>query len=89
MKKAIFATLLSGTALSAAGAMAADVTLNIESWRTDDLTLWQDKIIPAFEASHPGIKLKFNPTAPAEYNAVLNSKLEAGSAGDLITCRPF
>ncbi len=29
------------------------------------------------------------PTAPAEYNAVLNSKLDAGSAGDLITCRPF
>jgi raffinose/stachyose/melibiose transport system substrate-binding protein len=31
----------------------------------------------------------FAPTAPAEYNAALNSKLEAGSAGDLITCRPF
>jgi len=31
----------------------------------------------------------FAPTAPAEYNAILNSKLDAGSAGDLITCRPF
>ncbi len=31
----------------------------------------------------------FAPSAPAEYNAVLNSKLDAGSAGDLITCRPF
>ena len=89
MKKTIFGALLSGTALAASGALAADVTLNIESWRTDDLTLWQDKIIPAFEAANPGIKLNFNPTAPAEYNAVLNSKLEAGSAGDLITCRPF
>jgi raffinose/stachyose/melibiose transport system substrate-binding protein len=65
------------------------VTLNIESWRNDDLTIWQQTIIPAFEAAHPGIKLQFNPSAPAEYNAVLNSKLEAGSAGDLITCRPF
>ncbi|MEC8041246.1 MAG: ABC transporter substrate-binding protein [Pseudomonadota bacterium] len=89
MKKTIFGALLSGTAMAASGALAADVTLNIESWRTDDLTLWQDKIIPAFEAANPGIKLNFNPTAPAEYNAVLNSKLEAGSAGDLITCRPF
>ena len=43
----------------------------------------------AFEAQNPGIKVKFTPSAPAEYNAVLNSKLEAGSAGDLITCRPF
>ena len=31
----------------------------------------------------------FAPTAPSEYNAILNSKLDAGSAGDLITCRPF
>ncbi len=29
------------------------------------------------------------PTAPTEYNAALNAKLDAGSAGDLITCRPF
>ena len=77
------------TALVATGANAQDATLTIESWRNDDLTLWQDKIIPAFEAEHPGIKVKFTPSAPAEYNAVLNSKLDAGSAGDLITCRPF
>ena len=65
------------------------MTLTIESWRNDDLTIWQDKLIPAFEAGHPGIKVVFAPTAPAEYNAALNSKLAAGSAGDLITCRPF
>ena len=29
------------------------------------------------------------PRAPAEYNGVLNTKLEGGTAGDLITCRPF
>lgn len=82
------ATLLASTLL-AGSAMAQDVTLTIESWRNDDLSIWQDQIIPAFEASHPGIKLNFAPSAPAEYNAVLNSKLDAGSAGDLITCRPF
>ena len=84
-------TLLLATSFAATFgiAQAQDVTLIIESWRNDDLSIWQDKIIPAFEAKHPGIKVKFSPTAPAEYNAVLNSKLEAGSAGDLITCRPF
>ncbi|TCD15117.1 ABC transporter substrate-binding protein [Oricola cellulosilytica] len=82
--------LLSAAVLSLAGAaQAQDVTLTIESWRNDDLSIWQDKIIPAFEAANPGIKVNFAPSAPAEYNAVLNSKLEAGSAGDLITCRPF
>ena len=65
------------------------VTLSIESWRNDDLSIWQDQIIPAFEATHPNIKVTFNPTAPADYNGVLNTKLEGGSAGDLITCRPF
>ncbi|HEU4324125.1 MAG TPA: ABC transporter substrate-binding protein [Roseiflexaceae bacterium] len=65
------------------------VTLTIESWRNDDLTIWQDTIIPAFEAKHPNIDVVFAPTAPTEYNAALNSKLAGGSAGDLITCRPF
>jgi len=81
--------LLTSTLLAGGAAMAQDVTLTIESWRNDDLTIWQDKIIPAFEAANPGIKVVFAPSAPAEYNAVLNSKLDAGSAGDLITCRPF
>lgn len=65
------------------------VTITIESWRNDDLTIWQDTIIPAFEAQNPGIKVVFAPSAPTEYNAALNAKLEGGTAGDLITCRPF
>ena len=89
MKRKVLALALATTALTAGGAFAQDVTLTIESWRNDDLALWQDKIIPAFEAEHPGIKVVFSPSAPTEYNAALNSKLDAGSAGDLITCRPF
>ncbi|MDA7965929.1 ABC transporter substrate-binding protein [Ruegeria sp.] len=89
MTRKVLSLAMLSTALVASGALAQDATLTIESWRNDDLTLWQDKIIPAFEAEHPGIKIVFSPSAPAEYNAVLNSKLDAGSAGDLITCRPF
>ena len=81
--------LLATTVLGATAAMAQDAELIIESWRNDDLAIWQEKIMPAFEAGNPGIKVKFTPSAPAEYNAVLNSKLDAGSAGDIITCRPF
>ncbi len=89
MKLSYIGLAFSSTMLVATSAAAEDVTLNIESWRNDDLTLWQEKIIPAFEASHPGIKLTFSPFAPTEYDAALNAKLEAGSAGDIITCRPF
>lgn len=82
--------LMLSTCLVIGGIAAAeDVTITIESWRNDDLSIWQDKIIPAFESSHAGIKVKFTPSAPGEYNAALNSKLDAGSAGDMITCRPF
>jgi raffinose/stachyose/melibiose transport system substrate-binding protein len=87
MTRTIRYALLTSTLL--AGPALAETTLTIESWRNDDLTIWQDTIIPAFEAQHPDIKVVFAPSAPAEYNAVLNSKLSAGSAGDLITCRPF
>ena len=76
-------TLLAGTAAY------ATTTITIESWRNDDLPAWQQKIIPAFEKAHPDIKVVFAPTAPTQYNAALNSKLAAGTAGDLITCRPF
>lgn len=79
------ALLLGGTSL--VSVQAAELV--IESWRNDDLAIWQDKIIPAFEAQHPDIKLKFQPTAPKEYNSALNAKLDGGTAGDLITCRPF
>jgi raffinose/stachyose/melibiose transport system substrate-binding protein len=78
----------SGTA-EASAAPGETVRLTIESWRNDDLSIWEDEIIPAFEASHPNIEVTFAPTAPADYNGVLNSKLAAGNAGDLITCRPF
>ncbi|MBT3713827.1 MAG: carbohydrate ABC transporter substrate-binding protein [Anaerolineae bacterium] len=65
------------------------VTLTIESWRNDDLALWQDVIIPAFNAHYPDIEVIFAPSAPAEYNGILSTKLEGGTAGDLITARPF
>jgi raffinose/stachyose/melibiose transport system substrate-binding protein len=83
--------LLAGAALAAlaGAARAEDVTLTIDSWRNDDLKIWQDKIIPAFESAHPGIKLNFAPSAPTEYNAALNAKMEGGVAGDIVACRAF
>lgn len=78
----LLASLLSTSALAAN-------ELVIESWRNDDIDIWNDKIIPAFNAKHPDIKVVFKPTPPADYNASLNAKLAGGTAGDLITCRPF
>ncbi|ULH17620.1 ABC transporter substrate-binding protein (plasmid) [Deinococcus sp. KNUC1210] len=75
--------------LCAGVAHAAQTTLTIESWRNDDIKIWRETIIPAFEKANPDIHVVFSPSAPTEYNAVLDAKLKAGTAGDLITCRPF
>jgi raffinose/stachyose/melibiose transport system substrate-binding protein len=71
------------------GGSDEEVTISIESWRTDDQAIWDDEIIPAFEAENPNIKVEFIPTPPADYNAALSTRLQGGTAGDLITCRPF
>ena len=70
-------------------AASAAQTLTIESWRNDDADIWTGTIIPAFNAKYPDIKVEFKPTPPTEYNAALNARLAGGTAGDLITCRPF
>lgn len=55
--------------------------LVIESWRIDDKALWEQKIIPAFEAAHPGIQVKFNGVQNVEYMPTLWASLKAGKAG--------
>lgn len=90
MKKTALKTLLlAAVAMTALAGTASAGKLTIESWRNDDAAIWKDKIIPAFNAKYPDIQVEFAPTAPKEYNAALNARLEGGTAGDIITCRPF
>ena len=76
-------------ALLLASGTAQAGTLTIESWRVDDKSLWETVLIPAFQKKHPGIEIKFSPTAPTEYDSTLNARLSGGTAGDLLACRPF
>ena len=66
-----------------------EVTITIESWRSDDQAIWDEQIIPAFEGEYPHINVVFEPTTPLEYPPALRTRLEGGVAGDLITCFPF
>ncbi|MCB8822556.1 ABC transporter substrate-binding protein [Microvirga rosea] len=68
---------------------ASAQTLTVESWRNDDADVWNNQIIPAFNKKYPNIKVQFKADPPTEYNAALNARLAGGTAGDLITCRPF
>jgi raffinose/stachyose/melibiose transport system substrate-binding protein len=84
------AVVLAIVALNPLAATAQEpVELVIESWRNDDTLIWEDTIIPAFEAQHPEISVTFRGHNPPDYNGAIASALDAGTAGDLITCRPF
>lgn len=83
--------LVLGVSLAAmtSAVTAQSVTLTLGSWRTEDLAVWQDHVLPAFEASHPDIIVEFAPINTNEYNAAIQSQIEGGTGPDLITCRPF
>ncbi|MCL6568506.1 MAG: sugar ABC transporter substrate-binding protein, partial [Meiothermus silvanus] len=72
MKKYLGILLLGLAALSPALAQNK-VKLTIESWRNDDLKIWQETILPAFMKKYPNIEVVFAPSAPTEYNAVLDT----------------
>lgn len=76
-------------ALVVLASVASAQTLKLESWRVDDTHIWQQHILPAFNNANPGVEVQFNPTKPTLYDAALRQRLERGTAGDLIACRPF
>ncbi|HBN95301.1 MAG TPA: sugar-binding protein, partial [Firmicutes bacterium] len=59
---------------SALGASAEPVTLTLGSWRVDDVEQ-VNRLLDAFHQSHPDIRIRFNPTNPPDYNAVLRTQL--------------
>src|SRR5258708_40259283 len=92
MKRMISLLMVLAVAVIAIGTSqvtkAQGTTVVIESWRTGDETVW-DTIIADFNKAHPEITVKFQPTKPDQYNGALSAKLGSGTAGDIITCRPF
>jgi len=77
---------------SAGGSQAhaqSTVNLVLESWRSEDTSIWEDKIIPAYQATHPGVNITFRPTPNQYYAAALGTELQGGTAGDMFACPPF
>lgn len=70
------------------GAGAEQVTLTLGSWRADDV-IQVERLLAAFHASHPEIRIKFNPTNPPDYNAVLRTQLTGGTGPDLMYVRSY
>jgi len=90
MRSFALRTATLAVAMSLSGvALAEKTVITIESWRSEDQAIWDEKILPVFEAAYPEIDVQFKPTKATEYNAALNARLAGGTAGDIITCRPF
>jgi raffinose/stachyose/melibiose transport system substrate-binding protein len=70
------------------GWSAEKVTLTMGSWRVDDVEQ-VGKLLAAFSKKYPDITVKFNPTNPPDYNAVLRTQLTGGTGPDLMYLRSF
>jgi raffinose/stachyose/melibiose transport system substrate-binding protein len=82
-------TAAGSTSDTEAAGSGEQVKLTLASWRTEDLAVWQDTILPAFETAHPNIDVEFAPTNTNDYNAAIQSQMDGGAGPDLITCRPY
>src|SRR3990172_3890841 len=65
-----------------------EVVLTMASWRPDDVEQ-MNHILARFHEAYPTITIKFIPTNPPEYNDVLHSQLESGTAPDLLYLRSY
>ncbi|WP_413698889.1 ABC transporter substrate-binding protein [Psychromonas sp. KJ10-10] len=64
------------------------VILTLGSWRKADVEQ-VNYILDKFTEKYPHIVIKFDPTAPSEYNDVINAQLESNTAPDLFYLRSF
>ena len=80
--------LVFGSLITGCKKESKEVMLTLGSWRVDDVKQ-VEKLIEAFNTKYPEIKIKFDPTNPPEYNSVLRTQLEGGTAPDLFYTRSF
>ncbi|MBN2618137.1 MAG: extracellular solute-binding protein [Spirochaetales bacterium] len=72
----------------ASDAANQSVELIMGSWRTDDAEQMK-AVLGEFTKKYPNIKVKFQPTIPAEYNSTLRLQLEGGIGPDVMYARSF
>lgn len=64
------------------------IILTMGSWRKADVAQIST-ILQKFTEKHPHIVIKFDPTSPSDYNDVIETQLESGTAPDIFYLRSF
>jgi len=67
---------------------AKPTEISYTSWRVEDIDP-NNQLIAEFEKDHPEVKVVFNPIKDMEYDAQLRTKLESGTADDVLGIRAF
>jgi len=89
-RKTVLVSLLVGLVGFGSLAVAQDTTtLTMWSWRTEDVDVYNNVLLPAFEAKNPGIKVEFRAIKASEYNAVLATALEGNEGPDVMQLRAY
>lgn len=82
-----FLLLISGCKKSEEKA-SGGISITMGSWRVDDVAQVKS-LIAIFNQKYPNIKIDFKPTNPPEYNAVLRTQLQGGTAPDIFYVRSY
>jgi raffinose/stachyose/melibiose transport system substrate-binding protein len=70
------------------GSFAAAQTLDMWSWRTEDVAAYRE-IVSVYEAQNPGITINFEAFLNTEYNTLVATALQAREAGDVVQTRSY
>ncbi len=79
------ALFLLGSTLSEA---RAD-NLKLETWRMEDVWVWEHHLLPGFYQTPKSSPIEISPWVPTDYDQLLLEEFEKGTAGDMVACRPF
>jgi raffinose/stachyose/melibiose transport system substrate-binding protein len=80
----LFLSLL-GSSLSQARADE----LKLETWRTEDVWVWEHHLLPEFYQTPKSTPIEISPWVSTDFDKVLLEGFEKGTAGDMVACRPF
>jgi raffinose/stachyose/melibiose transport system substrate-binding protein len=67
---------------------AEPITIRFTSWRAEDAEMWT-RILDKWDELDTGITVEYQPVVPTEYDSVLNTKLQGGTAEEIIFLRAF
>jgi raffinose/stachyose/melibiose transport system substrate-binding protein len=85
---ALLAACAPSTDDSGAGDGGEGTTLEVWSWRTEDVDEYE-KIFDAYEAEHGGVTVEFKPYVATEYNTILSTGLSAKGGPDVAQLRAY